>query len=366
MRSWIEKLRHIDATLAVVTLLLLLVGLTVIYSTSLNGDTSLFAKQAAYAAVGVVLFVGFATFDLHVVTRASRYVYVLLLVLLVAILRFGTDVQGSRRWFNIGVLNFQPAELMKIVAVLVLARFFALRRGEINSWKNILISLAYVVVPVLLIAKEPDLGSAIILLCTWAGVLLLSNVNKRVFVYLFLAFTVLSFGVWNFALHSYQRSRVETFINPSLDPQGRGYNVQQAIISVGSGSWLGRGLGRGLQSQLEFLPERQTDFIFAAAAEELGFLGSALIMLLYFVMLYRLLVIYSNSRDDTARFTVAGVFFIIFSQAVINIGMNMGVLPVTGIPLPLVSYGGSSLLTTMLALGIAESVAVQSKGLRLG
>jgi rod shape determining protein RodA len=361
-----SKLRHIDVTLAVVTLLLLLVGLTVIYSTSLTGEHSLFTKQAAYAAAGIALAFGFATLDLHSVTRAARYAYLLLTILLVAVLKIGTDVQGSRRWFNIGILNFQPAELMKIVAVLVLARFFALRRGEINSWKNILISLAYVLVPVLLIGKEPDLGSAIILLCIWAGVLLLSNVNKRVFVYLFLACTVLSFGAWNFALHDYQRGRVETFISPSLDPQGRGYNVQQALISVGSGSWLGRGLGKGLQSQLEFLPERQTDFIFAAAAEELGFLGSSLIMLLYFVMLYRLLVIYADSKDDLGRATVAGVFFIIFSQAVINIGMNMGVLPVTGIPLPLISYGGSSLLTTMVAIGIAESVAVQSKGLRLG
>jgi rod shape determining protein RodA len=366
MRNWIEKLKHLDVTLAVVCLLLLLVGLTVIYSTSLSGSRSEFTKQLAYAAVGVVLFFGFATFDLHAVTRAARYVYVLLVVMLVAILRIGTDVQGSRRWFNFGILNFQPAELMKIVVVLVLARFFALRRGEINSWKNILISLAYVLVPVLLIAKEPDLGSAIILCATWAGVLLLSNVDKRVFVYLFLACTVLSFGVWNFALHDYQRGRVETFINPSLDPRGRGYNVQQAIISVGSGSLFGRGLGKGLQSQLQFLPERQTDFVFAAAAEELGFFGSVLILVLYFLVLYRLLVIYQQSRDDTARFAVAGVFFMIFSQAVINVGMNVGVLPVTGIPLPLVSYGGSSLLTTMIALGIAESAAVQSKGLRLG
>ena len=255
---------------------------------------------------------------------------------------------------------------MKIVAVLVLARFFALRRGEINSWKNIIISLAYVAFPIALIAKEPDLGSAIILFIIWAGVLFLSNVNKRVFVYLFLAFTVLSFGAWNFALHDYQRNRVETFINPNLDPRGRGYNVAQAVISVGSGGLFGRGLGRGLQSQLKFLPERQTDFIFAASAEELGFLGSAVILVLYFLILYRLLVIYRQSRDDLGRFTIAGVFFMIFSQTVINVGMNMGVLPVTGIPLPLVSYGGSSLFTVMISLGIAESVAVEAKGLRLG
>ena len=177
---------------------------------------------------------------------------------------------------------------------------------------------------------------------------------------------MLSFGAWNFALHDYQRNRVETFINPNLDPRGRGYNVAQAVISVGSGGLFGRGLGRGLQSQLKFLPERQTDFIFAASAEELGFLGSAVILVLYFLILYRLLVIYRQSRDDLGRFTIAGVFFMIFSQTVINVGMNMGVLPVTGIPLPLVSYGGSSLFTVMISLGIAESVAVEAKGLRLG
>jgi len=366
MQPFFGKLKYLDVMLAVICLLLLIVGLTLIYSTGINGDRSVFYKQLIYAVAGIALFFVTAYFDFSALTKISRYIYVFLVLALIAVLKLGHAVNGSRRWFDLKFFSFQPAEFMKLVAVLVLARFFAMRRGEIRDWKNIAISFVYVLIPIALIYKEPDLGSAAIILLTWIGVLFFSNVQKKVFVYVFLVLALLSAFSWTYVFKDYQRNRIETFINPGRDPRGRGYNVQQAVIAVGSGGLFGSGLGRGLQSQLRFLPERQTDFIFASASEELGFLGTLVILILYFLLLYRLLQIYRMSRDDLSRFVIAGIFFMFFSQIVINIGMNIGVLPVTGIPLPLISYGGSSLLTSSIALGIAQAVAIRSKGLRLG
>ncbi len=365
MNGFFSRFKYLDLTLAVTCFLLLLVGISLIYSTTLGGSKALFYRQIIYALIGIVLFLFFAFFDFRSLTKASRYFYISFVGLLILLLVVGTAIKGSSRWFDLKIFNFQPAEFMKLIMVLVLARFFALRRGEINNWQNIVLSFVYALIPILLIAKQPDLGSAIVVFVIWLGMLFFSTVNKKVFVYLFLGFMIFAGISWNFFLHDYQRNRIETFIYPNTDLRGQGYNVRQAIIAVGSGEFIGRGLGKGLQSQLRFLPERNTDFIFAASAEELGFLGCAVILFLYFIILYRLLVIYESSRDDLSRFVIVGVFFMIFGQAFINIGMNIGILPVTGIPLPLLSYGGSSLLTVAISLGIAESVAVRSKGLRL-
>ncbi|MHB8870922.1 MAG: rod shape-determining protein RodA [Candidatus Doudnabacteria bacterium] len=365
MDSIFSKIKHFDISLAVTCFLLLLMGLSLLYSTSLSGSIQVFTRQLIHAVIGIGLFFFFAYFDFRDTTKISRYLYVVFVLSLVALLIIGFTVKGSSRWFNFGFFNLQPAEFMKLIMVLILARFFALRRGEINTWKNILLSFIYALIPMFLIAKQPDLGSAIIIFIIWLGMLFFSTVNKKVFVYLFLIFVVFAGVSWKFLLHDYQRNRIETFLEPSLDPRGQGYNVRQATIAIGSGSLTGRGLGKGLQSQLRFLPERQTDFIFASASEELGFVGSSVILILYFILLFRLLVIYRISRDDLSRFVVIGIFFMIFGQVVINIGMNMGILPVTGIPLPFLSYGGSSLMTVAISMGIVEAVAVNAKGLRL-
>lgn len=352
--------------LAVIGMLLSLIGLALIYSISLTAGAVLFYKQLAYLAIAIILFVLFTYVDYRSLTKLNRYGYLIFLFLLIAIFQFGLKVKGAARWYDLKIFLFQPAEFAKIVVILVLARFFSLRRGEINTLKNIGISILYVILPVLLIAKEPDLGSSIVLMIIWGGMLLMTSVHRKVLVYLFIALSVFGAFTWTYLLKDFQKSRIETFINPELDPRGKGYNVKQAIIAVGSGELTGRGLGKGLQSQLRFLPERHTDFIFASAAEELGFVGTSVIVILYFMLLYRLLVIYRSSSDDLGRFIIAGIFFMLLGQIVINIGMNMGVLPVTGIPLPLLSYGGSSLLTVAISLGIAEAIAIRSKGLRLG
>jgi rod shape-determining protein RodA len=365
MRGFLEKFKYIDLTLAITCVLLCLIGLVLMYSTSLNGNRSIFVRQLINASGAIVLFLSFAFFDFRVLARNSRYLYVGAVLLLIGVLFFSPLTKGSHRWFDLGLFNFQPAEFTKIVMILVLARFFAVHRGAINSWKNIILSFIYTFIPIFLIAREPDLGSSIVVFTIWAGILLVSRVDKKVFLYLFLIFALFSGVAWKYVLHDYQRHRIETFLDPNLDPQNKGYNVRQAIIAVGSGKVFGTGLGKGLQSQLRFLPERQTDFVFASAAEELGFLGTTVILVLYAILLYRLLVIYRLSRDDLSRFIIAGIFFMLFSQIVINIGMNIGIMPVTGIPLPMLSYGGSSLFTVAICMGIAEAVAIRAKSSHL-
>jgi len=217
-----------------------------------------------------------------------------------------------------------------------------------------------------LVLIEPDLGSAIVIFVIWLGLLSVSKMNKKHLAILLLSAVVLSIFSWSFVLKPFQKERIYTFLNPSKDPTGSGYNVMQSIIAVGSGSLTGRGVGRGFQSQLKFLPERQTDFIFASTAEELGLFASIFILLMFGIILLRLIRIARQARDNFGMYLTLGIFFMLLVQVVINIGMNIGLLPVTGIPLPFFSYGGSSLLTTMLSLGLVQSVMARQKALRFG
>ncbi len=233
-----------------------------------------------------------------------------------------------------------------------------------KAFRYVLLSLLYVSIPVLLILIEPELGSALVVLFTWFAMLMFSKMNKKHLLMLLVIFLVLGFLGWNFLLEEYQKQRVFTFLNPYEDPLGEGYNVLQSIIAVGSGELFGRGLGRGLQSQLKFLPERQTDFIFASTAEELGLLGSGVILALYLVLFIRLMKAAAVARDNFGMYLSLGILFMLLIQVFINIGMNVGLFPVTGIPLPLLSYGGSSLIVTLLALGLVESVIARRKALK--
>ena len=237
---------------------------------------------------------------------------------------------------------------------------------KIKDIRYVLLSAVYVSIPALLILIEPDLGSALVIFFTWLGMLLCSKMNKKHLAVLLLVGVLASSFGWFFVLHEYQKNRIYTFLDPSQDPQGRGYNVLQSIIAVGSGGIFGRGVGRGLQSQLKFLPERQTDFIFASTAEELGLLGGIFILTMFGVIFSRLLAAARRARDNFGMYLTLGIFFMFLVQVVVNIGMNVGLVPVTGIPLPLLSYGGSSLLTTMFALGLAQSVVARQKAVKFG
>jgi rod shape determining protein RodA len=250
--------------------------------------------------------------------------------------------------------------------VIIMAKFLDQSGEKLKDWRYVLLSAIYVGVPATLILIEPDLGSALVIFFTWLAMLLFSKMSKKQLGALAMVLVLLASFAWMFVLADYQKNRVYTFLDPNQDPQGTGYNVLQSIIAVGSGSVTGRGLGRGLQSQLKFLPERQTDFIFASTAEELGLLGSGLIVSLFGVIFIRLIKAARHARDNFGMYLTLGIFFMLLIQVVINIGMNIGLMPVTGIPLPLVSYGGSSLVTTLLALGLVQSVVARQKAVRFG
>lgn len=363
--SWFSRIKHFDIQLLLASSLLLLIGLVLQYAISVSGNTmEIFYRQLVFALIGVLAFIFFAYYDYRRLAKINRWVYVALILSLVYLLLFGGLIRGTTGWIELGFFNLQPAELAKIIIILGLARWLYLRRGEINSWKNFLIVLLYVAIPAGLIFLEPDLGSTIVLVAIWFGVVLISPLRKMYLIILMI-FALIFAGIsWQFILKDYQKDRVEVFLHPDKDPRGKGYNVRQATIAVGSGQLLGRGLGKGLQSQLKFLPERQTDFIFASSAEEIGFLGMSVVIGLFFWIFFRLVKIMKFARDDLAMYIVAGIFFYFFFQVTANIGINLGLLPVTGIPLLLISYGGSSLLVTCIALGVAQNIARQSKTLR--
>ncbi len=285
--------------------------------------------------------------------------YVLVLAMLVILFMIGQVSGGAQRWLGSGAI--QPSELSKILIIIVLAKFLADHEDHLDRFTTVLKSLGIVAVPMVLIYLQPDLGTALTLIAIWAAVIWMAGIRFR---HLFIL-AVAGFGAlplaW-FGLQDYMRERLLLFINPAGDPDSY-FNVHQALVSIGSGGWTGKGLTHGTQSQLHFLRVRHTDFIFAVTAEELGFLGAVAMIGLIFFLLWRILKVAERSRDTFGRLIAAGVAGLILFQSAINIGMNLGLMPVTGIPLPFVSYGGSSFLTLMLAMGLVESVAMRHKKL---
>lgn len=360
------KFRHFDWPLFVAAIILFLAGLVMVYSTGLSGasENRLWLRQAAAGAVGLLGLFFLSNLDYRFFKKAGTVFFAFSVILLAAVLVFGLEIRGSRRWFELGIFNFQPAELSKLALIIVLARYFQLKRPFLHKFSFVLGSSVFALVPAGLIILQPDLGSALVHLAIWFGLLWISPMPRRHILFLLAAFLICAAVLWQFVLHDYQKDRLRNFLDPAADPQGSGYNSIQALVAVGSGGGFGQGLARGLQSQLRFLPERQTDFIFASAVEELGLMGGGLIILVFWFLLYRLYRIIRLAVDPFGRYLAAGILFLFFTQVAVNIGMNTGLVPVTGIPLPFLSYGGSSLMISMWAVGLAESVARFSFPLR--
>ncbi|MBI3231739.1 MAG: FtsW/RodA/SpoVE family cell cycle protein [Candidatus Doudnabacteria bacterium] len=275
MLIFLRKFKYLDLPLLLAVFLLNVVGLALLYSTSISSESlSSFNRQVVFVVFGWVGFLFFCFFDYHTVARGSRILYIFCLLALLFVLLLGPDIRGGRRWINLGFFNFQPAEFIKLVVILGLSRILYLQRGQINSIKNIFKSLLYVLIPVGLVLLEPDLGSAAVILGIWLCVLIISQINKKFVAALLLLCAIFSLTAWNFLLKDFQKDRIRVFLDQSADLRGQGYNVRQAVVAVGSGGLWGKGLGKGPQSQNRFLPERQTDFIFAASAEQIGLLGS--------------------------------------------------------------------------------------------
>lgn len=359
MRSPFLVYRNIDWPLAAGVLGAIILGSLAIISVDLSRG-SFYLTQ--HQLISLVLGLGAAAFlaRLHpeVFRSSSRWWYFLGLGLLVAVLVVGQVVRGTKGWFELAGFSFQPVEFVKVAVVLVLARIID-RRGRSFRTALFFFGTALVVLaPAALVLKQPDLGSALVILGLWFWMVLFVGTRRTFLLFLVMATLAVGLTGWFVFLKPYQKERLISFVDPGRDPLGAGYNVQQAIIAVGSGNFLGRGFGYGSQNQLNFVPERQTDFVFSVIGEELGFLGVLALFACYTVVGWRLIARALRARDDFSLALLIGIFGLWLVQVVVNLGGTLGMLPVTGITLPFVSYGGSSLIMNLVLLGIAESVAV--------
>ena len=338
--------RIVDWVAVVLLLVIVLLGLFLLVTI----DKNLFAQQLLFVLVGLLLFVLFSVIDESVLWWAGPYVYVCGSLFLL-LPYFGPSIRGATRWVFIAGMQFQPSELVKPLFLLAFARFIA--QYPPRTIKYIPLHVLFFVIPFFLIFRQPDLGTSIVYACFWLAMMLAGGMPVGVFVSTLVGCSIVSPLIWH-VLASYQRARILTFLNPSLDPRGAGYNAIQSMIAVGSGQFFGRGLGKGTQSHLRFLPEFHTDFVFAALIEELGFIGGIVLFAGYGLLLWRILTpLVRGMVDDLFSFTYSvGLFTTVLSQVVIHAGMNMGIFPVTGITLPFVSYGGSSLLSLSMSFGL--------------
>jgi rod shape determining protein RodA len=334
-----------------------------IFSTSFYHEKSFFYKQAVFIVVGFFLMLISAFIDYRIFRNHPTLLLVLyfISVFLLVIVLFLGKTKGAASWLNFGFFNVEPVEIAKFAMVLILAQYFSIRHIELYRLKHILISGAYTVLVVGLVFLQPDLGSAMVLIFLWLGVMIIAGIKLKQLLFLLLIGIIL-FGVaWFGVLKSYQKDRITSFINPYLDPQGSGYHRIQSMIAIGSGQFWGRGLGHGPQSQLNFLPEQHTDFIFASIGEEWGFVGLIIVFILYFLLFFRTIKIAIRAENNFARLFCVGSVIVFVFQVFVNIGMNIGLLPITGIPLSFVSYGGSNLLINFIMLGIIQSIAIRGK-----
>lgn len=356
------RLKKLDWSLIIIVLLLTAVGLLTIYSTSQENLMN-FKKQIIFISLGLFLMLGLSFFDYRILKNHSLILiilYMFCLGLLGGLLFLGQEIRGAVSWFRFGPSSFQPIELTKIVMILVLAKYFSLRHIEMYRIRHIVVSGIYLGLPICLVLLQPDLGSVLVLSSIWLGIILIAGIKMRHLAIVTLMTILIAAGSWLWFFKDYQKQRILTFLNPQIDPYGQGYNIVQSLITVGSGGFFGQGLGHGSQSQFKFLPEQQTDFIFASLAEERGLVGVFFLLMLFALLFWRMIKIALSSTNNFSRLFASGLVIMLFVQAVINIGMNMAILPITGLTLPLVSYGGSSLLTIFLGLGILQSIKVRS------
>lgn len=357
MRQTLNNLASIDWLMFFSALLISLAGLVTM--SSFVGENTFFERQLLWIGISVTAFLVCSMVDFRFLRRTGVVVALFLIscAALVALFFFGSVFKGAQSWFDFGFFAFQPSDPIKLVVILVLAKYFTRRHVEIAHIRHIIVSALYVFVIFILVFLQPDFGSALIIMSLWFGMVLVSGISKR-HLFFVLGTGVLAFAIlWLFVFAPYQKQRIMTFIHPLTDIQGAGYNAYQSTIAVGSGELAGKGIGFGTQSKLSFLPEYQTDFIFAAFAEEWGFVGVLLLFSLFGVLFYRIIRLSFHGASNFEVLFGLGVAILFISHFVIHVGMNIGLLPVTGTTIPFMSYGGSHLLTEFVALGVVSGMS---------
>ena len=352
--------RPIDWSLYLSAIALQVFGIAVIASLGSTSRAELAVNQAVFTIIGILLMIILTFLDYRTFKAIAHYLYVLGVIGLIIVLAIGSKVFGATRWIDLGLFQFQPSELFKPILVMALAKLLTEWPRDV---KTALFAALVTIVPILLVIRQPDLGTASILLVGAVAMLALKGLPRRIWLIGGVAL-VLVIPLLFSSLKPYQRERLRSFTNPSADPLGSGYNVQQSLIAVGSGGLLGRGLGQGSQSQLQFLPVAHTDFIFAGVGEATGFIGSGLVLLLLAVLITRAFNVARVAQDEFGYYFAFGMAFIVLVQSAINIGVNLGLLPATGIPLPFVSYGGTQTITALGAIGILQSIYARHKKIR--
>lgn len=352
--------KNLDTTLLFCALATAVFGLVALYSVTRDSPTRGYAKQAIVCLLGLAAMVGAAWVDPARFTRWARGIYLATLGMLALVLLFGAGAKGATRWIPILGFQFQPSEFAKLGIVICLAVFLTRRIESIREPGTVLASLAYIAVPLLLIFLQPDLGTSLVLMAVWLGMLWVAGARWQHLGLTVMAGLLLFIGAWQMGvIKEYQRNRLVAFINPDADAKQTGYHVIQARIAIGSGQVFGKGLGQGTQSQGRFVPENHTDFIFSVIGEEGGFAASVLLVALYAGILMRGLAAVAQAEEVQSRLIAAGIVSMLAYHIIVNLGMNVGIMPVTGVPLPLVSSGGSSLLMNMTAIGLLLGIGMR-------
>lgn len=353
----LKKGKKFDYSLILSSLTLLIIGIMAIYSATYTRTGSFYQKQIVWAVLGVITFLTFAAIDYRIYSKYSRVIYIFNIVFLISVYAFGSSILGAQRWIKLGPISIQPSELAKIFIVLTLSELLVRRYKEsFRGLKDVMACGLHIIPVFLLVLKQPDLGTAVVILFVFMVLIFLNGIDYRTYV------SIVGLGIiavpimYFFGLEPYQRQRVFTFLHPEEDLLGSGWNIIQSKIAVGSGQIFGKGLLNGTQDKLRFLPESQTDFIFAVISEEFGLIGSLTIIGLYFILIFGIIKIAQKTEDRFGQLICYGIASIIFFHTLVNIGMVIGVMPVKGLPLLLLSYGGSSLLFICTMLGIVQSV----------
>ena len=363
-------LKRLDYPLLFATLAIIIYSLIIISSaTHINNPTEerfyFVQRQGIFALVNIGLAAFFLQFDYRGIQQYGQKLYIFNLIMLVAVMAFGTTALGAQRWLALGPIMLQPSEFSKLIIIICMAAMLESRMGTLNSLRDLLPIAAYIGVPFILVLKQPDLGTSLVFMAIFFGMVIACGIRWRILIGII--FTgIASFPIlWNYVLKEYQKTRLYVFIDPNIDPLGSGYHIIQSKIAIGSGLLFGKGLFEGTQSQLNFLPENHTDFIFAVVGEELGFIGATILLLLYLIIMMRGIKIAKDAGDMFGRLLAVGITSMLAFHVLINVGMTTGIMPVTGIPLPFMSYGVSALTTDIFAVAILLNINMRKNKLSL-
>lgn len=353
-------LRNLDFVTIILVGLLIVISLIIIGSaTHINTPSEdrywYVERQGVFALINVVIIFVMLNFDYRSLGKFANVLYAINLAMLLAVMFVGQSALGAQRWIQIGPISLQPSEFSKLIMIIAMANMLDKRSGKLDSFKDLIPIFLYMGIPFLLVLKQPDLGTSLVFLAILFGMLFIAGINTRHLMAIFGAGIAFMPIFWHF-LKDYQKKRLTVFIDPNVDPLGSGYHIIQSKIAIGSGMLFGKGLFGGTQSQLNFLPENHTDFIFAVIGEELGFIGAAIILFLYFLLLYRGIKIAGVARDNFGTLLATGITSMLTFHVLVNVGMTAGIMPVTGIPLPFMSYGVSALTTNMISIGILLNI----------